>query len=149
MKRLFFALVAIIATTLSLTSCDKERETAIDFSELPASAQATIIEHFDMDDIMLIIYDKELLDKGYSVMFFDGTVVEFNKSGSWESVESSVTGVPTTILLSQIATYLATNYPDALVLEIDKDNNGYDVRLDNLIELEFNLSGVLVGVDMD
>lgn len=149
MKRLFFTFVAIVAAMLSLTSCDKETETAIEFGVLPSAAQATIIEYFDKDNIMLAIYDKELFDKEYTVTFFDGTVIEFDKNGSWDSIESNTTGVPTSILLSPISEYLATNYPDALVLEVDKDTNGYDVRLDNRIELEFNLSGALIGVDMD
>ncbi len=149
MKRLFFAFVAIAALTLSLTSCEKESETIIDFSALPKVAQTTITEHFNKDNIMLVIYDKELFDKEYSVTFFDGTLIEFDKSGSWESVESNSVGVPTSILHSKIAEYLEVNFTDNLVLELDKDNNGYELRLDNSVELEFNLSGVLIGADMD
>lgn len=96
---------------------------------------------------MLIIYDNELFDKEYSVTFFDGTVIQFEKSGNWESVESNITGVPTTILPEKIAEYLALYYADQKVLEIEKDIDGYEVRLANTIELEFNLSGNLVGVD--
>ncbi|MFI3285330.1 MAG: PepSY-like domain-containing protein [Rikenellaceae bacterium] len=147
MKRLFINLLITLATALALISCEKETETVIDFSALPSAAQTTITTHFDKDQIMLIIYDKELFDKEYSVTFFDGTVIQFEKSGNWESVESNITGIPTTILPANIAEYLATYYTDQKVLEIEKDENGYDIRLDNTIELEFNLAGNLVGVD--
>lgn len=139
--------MATIATTLAFTSCDKETESVIDFSALPSAAQTTITTHFDKEQIMLVIYDKELFDKEYSVTFFDGTVIQFEKSGSWESIESNITGVPTSILPTKIAEYVATYFEDQKVFEIEKDTDGYEVRLENSIELEFNLSGTLVGVD--
>ncbi len=53
-------------------------------------------------------------------------------------------------LLLTIADYLATNYSSQKVVELDKDDDkdgGYDVELDNSLGLEFNSSGVLIGVD--
>ncbi|MFR9502888.1 MAG: PepSY-like domain-containing protein [Rikenellaceae bacterium] len=147
MKRLFISLLATTIAVLAFASCEKETESVIDFNALPSVAQTTIITHFDKEQIMLIIYDNELFDKEYSVTFFDGTVIQFEKSGNWESVESNITGVPTTILPEKIAEYLALYYADQKVLEIEKDIDGYEVRLANTIELEFNLSGNLVGVD--
>ncbi|MFI3333394.1 MAG: PepSY-like domain-containing protein [Rikenellaceae bacterium] len=149
MKRLFIAFVAMVATTLSFTSCDKETDMIVDFSTLPAAAQSTITTHFDKDQIMLVTYDKELFDKEYSVTLFDGTVIEFDKDGSWESIESNIAGVPMSIIPDNIAQYLTTYYAEQMVVEIDKDTTGYDLTLENRVELEFNLSGTLIGVDMN
>lgn len=148
-KRIFLGLVAFIASVGLFSSCNKFEDTVIEFSSLPSTAQTTISTHFDSEDIMLIIYDKELFDKEYTVTFYDGTVIEFDKSGNWDSIESYTEGVPTTIILTAIAEYLSEKYPDLKVVELDKDNNGYDVKLENKLELEFNTSGALVGVEMD
>ncbi|MFI3323908.1 MAG: PepSY-like domain-containing protein [Rikenellaceae bacterium] len=148
-KRIFLQLSLTVVTLLSITSCDKDNEMTIQYSALPSSAQTTISTYFDQDQIMLITYDKSLFDKEYSVIFFDGTAIEFNKNGAWESIESRITGVPTAILPTTIADYLATNYPDQMVVEVDKETTGYDVQLDNNIELEFSTSGTLIGVDFE
>ncbi len=38
-------------------------------------------------------------------------------------------------------------YPQAKVLEIDRDARGYDVKLDNRLELEYNNNFELVDID--
>ncbi|MFI3314307.1 MAG: PepSY-like domain-containing protein [Rikenellaceae bacterium] len=149
MRQLFLALTTIIAIAFSLSSCEKETESIVDSATLPTAALNTINEHFDEDNIMLVTYDKALFDKEYTVVLTDGTVIDFNKSGSWESVKSTITGVPTSIIPTPINEYIASNYSDKLVVELDKDSTGYEVKLDNQIELKFNLSGVLTGVDLD
>ncbi len=148
MRKLILTFVAAVATLLSLTSCEKEGEKILDFSSLPTQAQTTITESFDKDDIMLIVLDNDITDKEYIVTFHSGTIIEFDKDGAWESVKAYIDGVPASIIPNTIAKYLSEKYADIKVTEIDKDKDGYDIYLSNLLELEFNLAGALVGVDM-
>lgn len=147
-KRIFVGFVALIASVL-FSSCEKFNDTVIEFSGLPSAAQTTINNHFDSEDIMLVVYDKDLFDKEYTVTFYDGTIIEFDKNGDWDSIESYSEGVPYGVILDKIVEYLSEKYPDVKVLEIDKDKNGYELKLENTMELEFSLTGTLTGVDMD
>ncbi len=149
MKRRIFALMAIVAAMITFTACDPESESVTEFSALPVAAQTTVTTHFDKEQIMLIIFDKELFDKEYTVTFYDGTIIEFDKNGAWENIESYVEGVPMSIIPEKIAAYLTTNYATQKVTELDKETNGYDVTLESKIELTFDLSGTLVGVDVE
>lgn len=146
MRRIIITFAAIAATIVALASCQKEDNTIIDYSLLPAAAQTTINNHFDKDEVLLVIYDKALFDKEYTVTFTDGSIIEFDKNGAWESIQSSA-GVPSSIIPDGINTAITKYYPSQTVVDIDKDNDGYDVTLDNGVELEFNTSGSLVGID--
>lgn len=150
MNRLFLAILAVATAMVTFSSCNDDSESFISFGALPSAAQTTITTHFDADDISLIVYDKAPLDKEYTVTFFDGTIIDFDKNGAWESIKSYNVGVPTSIIPTTIADYLATNYSSQKVVELDKDDDkdgGYDVELDNSLGLEFNSSGVLIGID--
>lgn len=149
MKKLFFAVVAAVFAMVSFTSCDKDNDLPIDFKTLPKAAQTTIVEHFGEDKVMLVLHDKEFLNGEYVVTLFDGTIIEFDKNGAWESIEALAVGVPESIIPAKIAEYLATNFAGQKVRELDKDKDGYEVKLEGNIELEFNLSGVLVNADVD
>jgi hypothetical protein len=40
-----------------------------------------------------------------------------------------------------------TNFPGTVIVKIDKERHGYDIELSNDIELKFNKSGALIGMD--
>ncbi|MFI3239539.1 MAG: PepSY-like domain-containing protein [Bacteroidales bacterium] len=148
-NKIISAFIAIFTIILSLSSCDKVEEEIISINNLPTAAQTTINSSFDAEQISLITYEKDFLDHEYTVLFIDGTSIDFNKNGEWETIKSNVTGVPSSVMPSKIAEYLSNNYADYKVTEIEKDNNNYDVTLSQLIELTFNSSGELIGADID
>ncbi len=146
-KRVLLAMVAIVAAMSTFTSCDKE-DIAVTINDLPAIAQTTITEHFNVENVMLITLDEELFGSEYTVLFKDGTTMDLDKNGNWNSIESN-SGVPETIIPQAINTYLESNYPDQIVIDIDKETTGYDVSLNNQVELKFNLEGTLIGAEID
>lgn len=148
-NKLFSAFIAVLAIIGSLTSCDKIEEELITFDKLPTAAQTTINNYFDAEQIALVTYEKDFLNHEYAVLFSDGTSIEFNKNGEWETIKANVSGVPSGVIPSKIAEYLSNNNADSKVIEIDKDNNNYEVTLSELIELTFNSSGELIGADFD
>lgn len=149
MKKLLIAFVAIIATTLSLNSCGMQEDTVMGFSALPAAAQETIVNHFGEENVMLVVFETALFDTEYVVTLFDGTVIEFDKNGAWDSIEAYSAGVPKSIMLDAIVTYLDTYYADVKVVELEKDSTGYELKLENMMELEFSLTGTLTGASVD
>lgn len=146
MRKLLFALVVMIATIGTLTSCDSEG--AIAFDSLPTAAQTTINSYFGDREVLLISYEKEFLNHEYTVLFMDGTVIEFDKDGAWDSIDAETSGVPTGVLPSKIATYLETNHEGRMVTSIEKETRGYEVEIENLFDLEFDSSGNFTTVDV-
>ena len=59
------------------------------------------------------------------------------------------TFVPEAAVPTQIVKYVKTNYPDAKILQIEKDRYEYEVRLSNFWELKFDLKYNLIDMDRD
>lgn len=51
-------------------------------------------------------------------------------------------GVP-----AQIAQYVSGHYPDASIVQIDRDKHDYEVKLSNGLELTFDLKFNLIDID--
>lgn len=50
-------------------------------------------------------------------------------------------------LPQNILNYIAENYPENTIIEAERDNDGYEVTLNNGVELEFDLEGNLLSVE--
>lgn len=145
MKNLFLIIVTIAAFSI-FTSCEKEK--SISINELPAAASNFIDTYFSDMPIALVKYEKDGLQKHYEVFFNNGESVKFDKSGNWVELQLPKTHVPTEVIPGRITEYLSTNYPDTAVLEIEKDKHGYELKLSNRIELQFDKNQNIMDIDM-
>ena len=91
--------------------------------------------------------DEELFDKDYKVVFVNGAKVEFTKNGEWKDVECKYGEVPAALVPQQIRDYVAKNFAGRKIVSIDRDKRGYEVKLDNGLELKFDLKFRLIEVD--
>jgi predicted nucleotide-binding protein (sugar kinase/HSP70/actin superfamily) len=55
--------------------------------------------------------------------------------------------VPARIVPKSIVSYVWRNYPQTQIIEIERERYGYDVKLSNRIELEFDASGKFIRID--
>lgn len=55
--------------------------------------------------------------------------------------------VPSAIVPKRIRNYVAKNYNDADIVEIEKNHKGYTIELADDIELKFDLLGTFKKVD--
>ena len=88
-----------------------------------------------------------MFDKEYKVVFTDGREIEFGKYGDWEEVDANRGQFPIAVLPQSIRSYLSQHYPDMPVMKADRDRYGYEVKLRNGLELEFDKSGRLYKID--
>lgn len=114
-----------------------------DVKYLPQSAQTFIDQHFKSGEVSVIKLDKTLGKvTEYEVIMQDGTEISFDRHGNWDNVEMPVKkSVPKTIVPAEIAKYVSTNYPNQRIVSIDKERSGYEVELQNGIDLKFNKAG--------
>ena len=82
----------------------------------------------------------------YDVYLNDGTQLDFDINNQWETIESRGKGVPAVFIPKAIATYVKSNYQLPIV-KIHKEHFGYEIELNNGMELSFDRSGQFMGMD--
>ena len=117
-------------------------------SALPVNAQTFVNQYFSANDIVSVWQDTE---KGkveeYTVLFADGTEVEFHADGNWKEVKARNGQVSPKIVPVKIAKYVHKKFPKAMIKEIKKGRTKYEIDLTNNVELLFNLNGNFLKID--
>lgn len=121
----------------------------ITFEQLPQTAQSFVKKHFADRNVAFSKMDKDIFDVTYDVMFVNGDKLEFDKQGNWKEMKCKHGLVPETAVPAQIVKYVKTNYPEAKILQIEKDRYEYEVRLSNFWDLKFDLKFNLIDMDRD
>ena len=104
-------------------------------------------KYFPNEKVAYTKMERDFLEVQYEVMFSNGSKVEFLKNGEWKDVDCKFSEVPADIIPQAIRTHIASLYPDAKVLQIDRDSRGYEVQLNNRLELSYNTSFQLTDID--
>lgn len=142
-------LTAIFATIalLGSISASAAEDRPITVSELPATSQQFIRKHFAGVEVSYAKVDDGFIDKSYDVVFADGRKVEFTKNGQWKEVDCKRSEVPAEIVPEQIRTYVAQHHAGRKIISIDRDKRDYELKLDNGLELTFDMKFKLIGID--
>ncbi len=124
-----------------------DNDRPIEIVQLPVRAREFIETHFTDIQISLATMDREFTETTYEVFFANGSKVEFDGSGRWKEIDCKHTRVPKEAVPEQIRTYIAVNYPECYVTEIDLDKRDYELKLNSGVELTFDLRFRLIGID--
>ena len=136
-----FALLAFVLTVCMPAKADNDR--VITFEQLPAQAQAMLKQHFADKVPLIVTVDWD----DYKVMYQSGERVEFDKKGNWKELDCRVSAVPTALIPEPIKVSVKTTFPGAVIIKLDRDRRGYDVKLNNGMELEFNKNFQVIDID--
>lgn len=143
MKKLIFALLALVVSGSAAQAVDKP----IQVNQLPQKAQAFIQKHFAGVKMLSITVDNELLDSDYTVVFDNGSDVDFDKKGEWTEVECRTTAVPEAIIPAEIRSFLNSSHKGDRISKIERDRVGYEISIPNDVTLKFDTKGCFVGYD--
>ena len=141
---IILASLALMASTLTAFAGN---DRIITVAELPAVSQQFIKAHFAGVEVSYAKVDEEMFDKDYKVVFVNGSKVEFAKNGQWTDVDCKYGEVPAAIVPQQIRDHVAQHFTGRKIVSIDRDKRGYEVKLDNGLELKFDLKFRLIEVD--
>ncbi|WP_455674516.1 PepSY-like domain-containing protein [Phocaeicola sp.] len=144
MKKVLLFLVCIF-TLQTVAWADDDKP--IQVSQLPQQAQTFIKHYFPNVKVAMAKMETDLFDKSYDVIFTNGDKLEFDKKGAWTEVNCKFSSVPANVIPAQIQKYVATNYPDAKVLKIEKGKRDYEVKLSNGWEIKFDLKFNVIDID--
>ena len=146
MKKLtiIFASLALMASSVAAFAGN---DRIITVAELPAASQQFIKAHFAGVEVSYAKVDEEMFDKDYKVVFVNGSKVEFAKDGQWKEVDCKYGEVPAAVVPQQIRDYVAKNFAGRKIVSIDRDKRDWEVKLDNGLDLKFDLQFRLIEID--
>lgn len=142
----FFLVAFTLFVALSNVNAD-ERDRVITKEQLPTAAQSLLTTHFSGLKISLVKEDCEFISRNYEVIFTDGTKVEFTRNGEWKELDCRKSAVPAALIPASIKNFVTERYPDAKILQIDRDSNDYEVKLSNKLELTFDKKYNIIDID--
>ena len=145
MKKIFSILALAIATLVGLQSCEKE-DVMIPAAELPEEVISFLDTHFSGIEVRSVIKDYDNSTYEFEVYLSNGTRIELSRRGEWRNVENHLAGVPHSVVPNKILTYVAENYPDQMIIGIERDRQ-IDVELKGGVELVFSLNEDFVKFD--
>ena len=147
-KSAVFMLLMIVGV-VAFQSCDKDDDKNINSSELPTAAQTFISQYFPHYSIISCEKDKDNGETAYEVILDNGTEIDFDKSGTWINVDCHLTALPMGIVPIDIASDIATRYPDIISNQIEKEVLGYYITLSNNLTLIYSYDGTYIKTTID
>lgn len=145
MKKLLFTLSLFIAS-FTLIACDDDDDLIISVKDLPTISQTFLQTHFPLHEAVRVEQDKD----GYDVYLKNGFEIDFTLTGEWDDIDGRGQEIPASIMAlipEAISSYVKTNYPNQFIVEVNKEYFGYEIDLNNNIELEFDTNGNFLRID--
>lgn len=140
-------LILILTTILTITGIISCKDSIITPDRLPDAARSFINEYFAENTISYIKKDRGLANISYEVVLQDGTEIEFDKSGNWDSIDCKRNAVPAGLVPDAISEYVQVNFPGQLIVKIDREAFGYEIELSSDLELKFDKNGKMLEID--
>ena len=139
MKKIIFAFVAIVCFGLSTAM-------AQNVNTDPAITQF-VEQYFPKATIQMVMPDEDDID----VVLNDYTKLEFRLNNEWKKVDcehSTVySSVPTELIPEQITAHVNANFPGAIIKKLEKKFRGWEIELNNGLELKFNSNFRVTEID--
>ena len=136
-KSIVFTLLLSCFSFIGFAKADK----VIDAKDLPARAVEFIQKRFDKSKILYAKSDGLMNAKEYEVVLSSSEVIEFDRSGRWTEIIAKKNGVPKDVIPKVIKPYLKENHPEEKVQKIERNKKGFEIELENDLELTFNKEG--------
>lgn len=143
-RRMLMAVTMILAVTMNASAGN---EKPISVSQLPAKAHQLLNRHFSNKKVAMAKVESGFFSKEYTVIFTNGEKIEFDKNGNWKEISCKRSAVPASIIPPQISSYVKKNYPDCIIIKIEKDDDEYEIDLSNRIEITFNKSFQVIDIE--
>lgn len=145
MKKFILTMMLMLGIVTAMSAADTY---AHDASVLPEAAKNTIKNNFKAK-VSVVKIDKTLgrIDD-YDVTLSDGTEIEFDRSGNWKNVETSVnSSVPKGFLPKEAVTFINAKHNGKKVVGIEKKRYGYEIELSDGIDIQFDKNGKFIKYD--
>lgn len=137
MKKIIIAFVAIVCFGLSTAMAQNTNPAITQFVE----------QYFPKATVQMVMPDEDDID----VVLNDYTKIEFKLNFEWKKVDcehsTTFTSVPATLVPEQITAYVNANFPNATIKKLEKKYMGWEIELNNGLELKFNKNFKVMEID--
>lgn len=145
LRNWMFALMLLVGCAMPAWA---DKDTPISVNQLPNTAQQVVNRHFSGRKVALAKQETGVFEKSYEIIFTNGDKVEFDRGGNWTELDCKYSSVPSALVPSAIRSYVAKQYAGSTIRKIERDRNGYEVKLSNGVEIEFNKKFQVVDIDI-
>ena len=142
MKSIKVILLLVVMMTMSFNA-KADHDQVIPFNQMPEAAQAFLKQHFANKVPLVVTVDWD----DYTIRYESGEKVEFDKQGKWKEIDCRSSLVPTELIPEEINTNIASTFPGAVILKIDRNRRGYEVKLNNGLEVEYSPTFQVIDID--
>ena len=144
MKKILLSMLAVATFAVTPTMAE---DVAISADKLPGEAHKFLKHYFAQNKIVTALHDKDVSDNDYTVILDNGTKIEFDAAGKWESVKNRNGKMPAGVVPVKIQGYVSEHYNSCVIEKIERKRYGYEVELTNNLDLKFSTDGRFIGVD--
>lgn len=120
-----------------------DHDQVISFNEMPQAAQALLKQYFADKVPLVVTVDWD----DYTIVYDSGEKLEFDKEGNWKEINCRTSSVPTELIPEQIKTNIQSTFPGTIILKLDRNRRGYEVKLNNGLEVEFDPTFQVIDID--
>ena len=139
MKKIILAILSLMLVPV-LALADGR---VIPFEKMPAEARNFVKEHFGDKKILQVTAEWD----EYDVLFSDLSRVEFDRYGNWKEIRCKNEAIPGSVIPSRILSYIKDTFPELRITQIERSRWGYEVKISNGLELEFDKNCNFVRID--
>lgn len=133
----------LLMTLVMCMSVKADDDRVITYQQLPQNAQAFLKQYFSKLVPLVVTMDWD----DYTIMYESGEKIEFNKQGEWKEIDCRVSHVPTALIPEQIKSNVQQSFPGTTIIKIDQNRRGFEVKLNNGLEIEYNRSYQVIDID--
>ena len=137
------AILLLVAMMVMSFSAKADHDQVITFDQMPEVAQALHKQYFASKVPLVMTVDWD----DYTIRYESGEKVEFDKQGNWKEIDCRASQVPVELIPEEIKANIAATFPGAIILKIDRNRRGYEVKLNNGLEVEYSPTFQVIDID--
>ena len=142
MKKLSILFVSLMVLSVSSLFAD---DWVVPVSQLPANARSFIQKVFPDAQIFKVERDGRKFD----VKLSNGVSIDFLANGEWENIDSEYTPIPESAFPPAVIKALKASYPQAAIIDAEKEWGNYKIKLNNMMEVMVSGNGQIMGQKFD
>ncbi|MEI0476363.1 PepSY-like domain-containing protein [Brachyspira pulli] len=142
MKKLSILFVSLMVLSVSSLFAD---DWVVPVSQLPANARSFIQKVFPDAQIFKVERDGRKFD----VKLSNGVSIDFLSNGEWENIDSEYTPIPESAFPPAVIKALKASYPQAAIIDAEKEWGNYKIKLNNMMEVMVSGNGQIMGQKFD
>lgn len=135
----------ILVLILGLSSSVVFGDWIVPASSLPQKARTFINSTFPGVQIWKVERD----GGKFEVKLSNGVDIDFTIMGDWKNIDGGWVTIPFSVLPASVANTIKQTYPQAMIIEAEKEWGNYKIKLNNFMELYITSNGQLIGQKFD